>query len=596
LRLTRLHVENFKSLRDITIQLDPILTILIGRNEAGKSNVLDAITFVSEFIGASQQEYVSKRGGPNAVVFAGNPDGEIMIELELAMDEDEMVRLSEMLTISLDQIRTAWVPRWVYKVRFGWMDRAFMLISESIWTWINGQQIEYAKSSWQKHGSGQMHYYEAIENITNGFTRNEWKLQGDGGQAPAQSLLAGAQYQQRREWYPLKEISDYLRNISRLDMVRESPEIAKLIGRYRLAANAEDLPQVLHSLASSRRKVFDAILKDATTLIPALSEIRSQPVEGTDKTYLSATEQTWPQSEFLWRNIASGAKEVMYLLTFIHVAPEDTLLLVEEPGLNLHAEAIAKLRSIIERAALQQRKQVIATTHSLTLIDDLPFKQIIYLQNENGASKTLEIRNFDEAESILKASLVRKSSILAAPSSLLVLLVEGRDDVKIWRQFLSRTGVDVESAPIRIIAGFKSGGREEVVTAASFLSKVGAPISYYAILDGDGKDEIGQKLRQAGIPENNVHFLSKGEIEDYLAEPSAIAALTHREQSEVERILSQARGSGKKKFEDLVQRLGVSKASAETKELLVLHLPEIPDEVREIAGDIKSRLKTIAKG
>lgn len=588
-------MENFKSLRDITIHPDPILTILIGRNAAGKSSVLDAIAFVSEFIGSSQQECVAKRGGPTGVVYAGNPDGEIVFDIELAMDEGETSQLSKVLAIPLDQVRSAWEPRWVYGVRIGWLHGMFTLISESICTWIRGREIEYAKSSWQKRDSGQMYFYEAPESIRNSFTQNDWKLKQEGGQTPAQSLLAGAEYHQRPEWYPLKMISDYLRNLCRLDTIRESPEIAKLIGRYRLAANPEDLPQVLHSVASSRRKVFEAILEDARTLIPALAEVRSQPVEGTNQTYLSATERTWPKSEFLWRNIASGAKEVMYLLTFIHLAPDGTLLLVEEPGLNLHAEATAKLREIIERIASQQRKQVIATTHSPTLIDDLPFKQIVFMRNENGASETLEIKNFEEVESLLNRSLVRKSSVLAAPSSLLVFVVEGRDDVKVWRQFLSRAGIDVESVPMKIIAGLGSGGREEVVKAVSFLDKLGGYISYYAVLDGDGKDELEQKLRKAGVPENNVHFLSNGEIEDYLMEPSAIAALTHRHQSEVEAIISQTRGHGKEQFEAVLQRLGVSKASAEIKELLVRHLPEIPDEARIIASDIKSKLNSVAK-
>jgi predicted ATPase len=590
LRLTRLHVENFKSLRDVTIQLDPILTILIGRNAAGKSNVLDAIAFASELIGSSQQEYVARRGGPTSVVFAGNPDSEIVIELELAMDESEMGQMSVMLAIPLDQIKTTWEPRWIYELRFGWLNGLFTLISEKIYTWVNRQQIEYARSSWQKQDSGQMHFHEAIESITNGLTKNEWKLQQDGGQTPAQSLLANAEYKQRREWYPLKQTSNYLRNISRLDAIRDSPEVAKLIGRYRLAVNAEDLPQVLHSLASSRRKTFDAILKDAATLIPSLSEIRSQPVEGTDETYLSVTERAWPESEFLWRNIASGTKEVIYLLTFIHLAPANALLLLEEPGLNLHAEAASKLRQIIDRAASTQRKQVIATTHSLTLIDDAPFKQIVYLFSENGISQTFEIKDFDEVESLLKASQVRKSTILAAPGSLLVVVVEGRDDIKIWRQFLSRAGIDLASAPIRIMSGYRSGGREDVLAAVIFLSKIGPPISYYAILDNDGRDEVGGKLRQAGIPAENMHFLSNGEIEDYLMEPSAIASLTHRQRSEVEQILEQSRGSGKQQFETTIKRLGISNTSPEVKELLARHLPEIPDEIQEIIKEIKSRL------
>jgi hypothetical protein len=37
------------------------------------------------------------------------------------------------------------------------------------------------------------------------------------------------------------------------------------------------------------------------------------------------------------------------------------------------------------------------------------------------------------------------------------------------------------------------------------------------------------------------------------------------------------------------------RAAQKLKELLVRHLPEIPDEVRKIAGDIESRLSAAAK-
>jgi len=40
--LTRIHVENFKSLKDVSIELKP-LTIFIGPNGAGKSSILQAI-------------------------------------------------------------------------------------------------------------------------------------------------------------------------------------------------------------------------------------------------------------------------------------------------------------------------------------------------------------------------------------------------------------------------------------------------------------------------------------------------------------------------------------------------------------------------
>lgn len=56
MKLLRLHVENFKSLLDITIEPDPVLSVLIGKNDVGKSNILDALVFVSEAISGSIEQ------------------------------------------------------------------------------------------------------------------------------------------------------------------------------------------------------------------------------------------------------------------------------------------------------------------------------------------------------------------------------------------------------------------------------------------------------------------------------------------------------------------------------------------------------------
>ncbi|MFD8740963.1 AAA family ATPase, partial [Streptomyces sp. NPDC059618] len=46
-QLLELHVENFRSLRDVTIPLGP-LTVLVGANGVGKSNVLKVFDLLAD--------------------------------------------------------------------------------------------------------------------------------------------------------------------------------------------------------------------------------------------------------------------------------------------------------------------------------------------------------------------------------------------------------------------------------------------------------------------------------------------------------------------------------------------------------------------
>src|SRR5665213_2690313 len=47
--IKRLHIWNFKSLRDVTIDFDP-LTVLIGRSGAGKTNIVESLKFWRHYL------------------------------------------------------------------------------------------------------------------------------------------------------------------------------------------------------------------------------------------------------------------------------------------------------------------------------------------------------------------------------------------------------------------------------------------------------------------------------------------------------------------------------------------------------------------
>ncbi len=392
------------------------------------------------------------------------------------------------------------------------------------------------------------------------------------------------------EILPIKLITDYLKAIVKLDAVRESPESLKLVGRYKLGANAGNLPQVLNSIAASRRNIFNAILNDAAELLPEFSEVRSPAVEGQDMTSLSVTQRTWPDTEFRWAAIASGTKEVLYLLTLVHIAPRGTLILIEEPELHLHPEAIRKLRDIVFRRALSQGKQLVMTTHSLTLIDNLHFEKILYVLREKGVTRAIQVGSFKEVEELLTGAEIPKSVVLAPESQILIVIVEGRDDVKVWRQFLTREGFNLNSRRVKIVPGLRSGGREEVMSALGFLAKLGPPVKCFAILDADARATVSGK-QFVEIPKSgNVHVLARGEIEDYLIDSSAIAKLVNRPQNEVEAVVGKIRGRGKDRLDAILKELGLSKTSPEVKELLAVNLPNLPPEILEVIGKIGAQL------
>ena len=69
-RLLKLEVENFLSLRRITLPLRG-LNVLVGPNGAGKTNVLEVFRFLADVIRTDLEPALSLRGGFDEVVFWG---------------------------------------------------------------------------------------------------------------------------------------------------------------------------------------------------------------------------------------------------------------------------------------------------------------------------------------------------------------------------------------------------------------------------------------------------------------------------------------------------------------------------------------------
>ncbi|MCP4549666.1 MAG: AAA family ATPase, partial [bacterium] len=87
-RIRSAQIWNYKSLADVSVELDP-LTILVGPNGVGKSNFLDALSFVQQSLAESIGLAFKSRGGISAVRRRGvGPPRPIGIRLVLDLVDD----------------------------------------------------------------------------------------------------------------------------------------------------------------------------------------------------------------------------------------------------------------------------------------------------------------------------------------------------------------------------------------------------------------------------------------------------------------------------------------------------------------------------
>ncbi len=86
-RLDSIRIAGYKSIRDQTIELQP-LNLLIGANGAGKSNFIGVFRFLSEIFSGNLQRSVARAGGADRLLHFGRKRTErLLIELRFAQRE-----------------------------------------------------------------------------------------------------------------------------------------------------------------------------------------------------------------------------------------------------------------------------------------------------------------------------------------------------------------------------------------------------------------------------------------------------------------------------------------------------------------------------
>lgn len=65
-RITRVWAKNFRSIRELDLELGP-LTVLVGPNASGKSNVMDVLRFISDALRSGLDDAIEDRGGIRSI-------------------------------------------------------------------------------------------------------------------------------------------------------------------------------------------------------------------------------------------------------------------------------------------------------------------------------------------------------------------------------------------------------------------------------------------------------------------------------------------------------------------------------------------------
>ncbi|RLF17343.1 MAG: hypothetical protein DRZ82_09885, partial [Thermoprotei archaeon] len=320
-KITKIHIKNFLSLKDVEIELNK-LNVLIGPNASGKSNIIRALELL-----ASHAKYgiPTLPGYREFKEIAHNFDETTTITIEVeAVIGDHDVKYSLNLRAD-DYIEQAWIDNKIALEATG-RGRARILSQRGM-----------------------------IEAPGGGFLRS--RLLEKEVHA---SLLMRMPSDAIKELHILAQI---LKTISTYSFIPERIRARSSVSEEpRLGRHGENLARTLLHLYLEDRKAFTIIEETLKSLIPEVEEIIPH-LEGTEgEIWLKIKEIKEPLRP---ANISDGTLRILAYITALYTGKQ--LVALEEPENCIHPHL---LETIIDLAR-KSPSQVVITTHSPYLLDHI---------------------------------------------------------------------------------------------------------------------------------------------------------------------------------------------------------------------------------
>lgn len=363
--LTEIRLDDWKSFGSgeharNTLKLGPV-TLLVGPNASGKSNVLDAIRFLQ---GAAQ-------GMALADVLKGHWEGGRQVWPGIRGHIAEAARLgSETFQLSC-RLNDAGLGL-SYAVQVGLADpvviQSEMLTRDSV---DRGSPDSPAVLLFKRDKPSPLS--EDQLDIPFSTTALRFQLKHDLGVSTdaRRSILllfrrTVAEESQSEPFDSGHQLQQALAGVTFLDINPAAMRDYKPIGSGPLGVAGENISPVLHSL--KKKQLADVVDWLSELCAPELQAIAF------DKTQLREVMMFLVEKgghRISARSASDGTLRFLGLLVALLTCPAGTLMVLEEPDVGLHPSRIRLLAELFEGLAKRRGIQILATTHSPTLLSHL---------------------------------------------------------------------------------------------------------------------------------------------------------------------------------------------------------------------------------
>lgn len=338
-QLSKITLEGFRSIRSASLELRP-LTVLIGANGAGKSNLIDFLRMMNYALTRGFQDpYLRERGPASAILHFG-PKVTPVIRAEL-------------------EFRSAAGTNYY---RCALAD-------------TQGDRLSFTREEVQFHAQGHPRPMPPVPVIPRPSDESglaELWVDNDPTARFVKSLLSRCRVYQFHD----TSLTSHFRDASPVDRTRY------------LYADGGNLAAYLLGLRPGAADHYAMIVRTLRLILPWFEEFILEPEgpPGRERVLLRWRMAGRGDYEFGSGQLSDGSLRIMALVTLLLQPSErmPNLLVLDEPELGLHPAAEVMLAGMIK--SVSQNVQVIVSTQSASLLDQFEADDVVVVENVDGAS------------------------------------------------------------------------------------------------------------------------------------------------------------------------------------------------------------------
>ena len=394
MRITAIHIQHYKSLADVQIELSPV-TVLVGPNGSGKSNVVDALRFLREAVVHGLDHAISERGGID-ISRQYSPTRPYTISMDIKFEYSSFVA---------DQ---AYPGHYAFKVS-GSGGNHHVESEEATWINEDGHFDEnrddwvidsVSKNSLKRGKSGTVTFLSDSSSVP------QKKLE-----VPSDQLAIGSISYFRKFGGDIVYAS-----LASMRFASIYPNILRAPSRpdtdKQLKEDCVNWASVLKAMRQRKAgvKMLARINELMKQVMPALEHVTVKQIGGYIVPQFLVKDTPNEKAHFFDPvQLSDGTLRLFGIFLSLYQLPRPDFLALEEPELTIHPGLVNLLAEAFQEVS--GRTQLLITTHSPYLLDHFDPSQIKVVTMQDGETKVSSIRR--SQVKTVKEKLMMLSEVMA---------------------------------------------------------------------------------------------------------------------------------------------------------------------------------------